>query len=254
MTGREDLEKLFEAALHQTEAPSRYGTPESMKKSAPAAFRRPAPPFQGAPAPAPATQAPVNTAFEATPYVADIPAAEAKPAAPAVQRDKQAEASLDGAVNAELAEIMDAKIARNKARRRRSLILACVFFLGAGGAATGWAVSNPERFDALKKTMAEIKSAGDVKGMVAKYQAALDKVGERGKQIDAATTSMGIDPASVDENEDPGFDKEMRAMMGEEGGKTTAARDKILRDKFGDVQKTGSLIKQKEDAAAESGE
>ena len=58
----------------------------------------------------------------------------------------------------------------------------------------------------------------------------------------------------MDGHEDPGFDKEMKAMMGEEGGKTTAARDKILREKFGDVRETGSLIKKKESDAAKTGD
>lgn len=241
MTGRDDLEKLFEAALNETEAPSRFGTPESMRKSAPAAFRKPAPPFQATPAPV--SPAPVS---EAAPMVANDPAA----AAPEVVLDKHGAASLDTAINAELAEIMDQKITREKGRRRRGRLVLVLCLLGATGGAAGWVAVNPERVEAMKQTVAEIKSAGDIKGMVAKYQAALDKVGERGKQIDAATTAMGIDPASVDDHEDPGFDKEMKAMMGEEGGKTTAARDKILREKFGDVQESGSLIKKKEDAAA----
>lgn len=238
MTGREDLDKLFEAALHGTQAPSRFGTPDSMKKAAPAAFNRPAP-FQAAPAPA-APTAP----FQAAPFVAAAPA----PAGPEVVLDKSGVTSLDSAINAELAEIMDRKIDREKSRRRRGRLVLLLIFLVTTGGATGWVVLNPERLEAFKLTIAEIKSAGDIKGMVAKYQVALDKVAVRGKQIDAATASIGVDPASVDEQADPGFDKEMREMMGEEGGKTTAARDKILRDKFGDVQKTGSLMKQKADA------
>jgi hypothetical protein len=245
MKGHEDLEKLFEAALNQTEAPSRFGTPDSMKKAAPAAFNRPAPPFQAAPAP----PAPGNV-FQAAPIVAPMPTAPT----PAVVLDKHGAASLDSTVNAELAEIMEQKIAREKSRRRRGRIVLVLFFVGATGGTAGWVAMNPHRVEAFKQTIAEIKSAGDIKGMVAKYQAALDKIAVRGKQIDAATVSIGVDPASVDEHEDPGFDKEMREMMGEEGGKTTAARDKILREKFGDVQKTGSLIKPKEETAGKTGE
>lgn len=76
---------------------------------------------------------------------------------------------------------------------------------------------------------------------------ALDKIAVRGKQIDAATESIGVDPRSCNDHPDPGFDKEMQAMMGKEGGKTTTARDKLLLEKFGDVQKTGSLMRSKED-------
>jgi hypothetical protein len=258
MNGREDLDKLFEAALHGTQAPSRFGTPDSMKKAAPAAFGRPAPPFQAAPSPASASPATPSAPFQAAPsapfQAAPSAVSPPAPAGPEVVLDKHGMKSLDSAVNAELAEIMDQKIAREKARKRRGRLVLVLSLLGISGGAAGWVASNPERVQAMKQTIAEIKSAGDIKGMVAKYQAALDKVAVRGKQIDAATTAMGVDPASVDEHEDPGFDKEMRAMMGEEGGKTTAARDKILRDKFGDVQKTGSLIKKKEDAPVKDGE
>ncbi len=242
MTGREDLDKLFEAALQQKEAPSIYGTPESMKKTAPAAFSKPGAPFQAAPTP---TTAPMDNAFAAAPFVAAAPGA---PKADVVL-DTLGMTSLDNTINAELAEIMDAKIVRDKARRRRGRLTLVLIFLGVTGGAAGWVVSNPDRLEALKATIAEIKSVGDIKGMVAKYQVALDKIAVRGKQIDAATVSIGVDPTSMDGHEDPGFDKEMQAMMGEEGGKTTAVRDKLLREKFGDVQKTGSLMKLKEDAA-----
>jgi hypothetical protein len=240
MTGHDDLEKLFEAALQEKEAPSRYGTPESMKKGAPAAFHRPAPPFQAA---TPQPQAP----FQAPP----CSAAPSAPATPEAMRDQQGGASLGTTINAELAEIMDAKIAREKRRRRRGFLATILLFVGVTGGATGWILSNPDRFEAIKQAIAEIKSVGDIQSMVAKYQKALDRIAVRGQQIDAATTAMGVDPTSVVEHEDPGFDKEMQAMIGGEGGKTTAARDKLLREKFASVQETGSLIKKKDDASAE---
>jgi len=40
MSGREDLKKLFEAALDETVAPSRFGPPDSKKLAAPAAFSK----------------------------------------------------------------------------------------------------------------------------------------------------------------------------------------------------------------------
>ena len=242
MTGSENLDKLFEAALHEKQAPSRFGTPESLMKDAPAAFKRSVPAFQAA------TDQPSASVFKAAPsaFQAAAPVGAVALAEPEVQRDVQAEASLDTALNAELAEILDAKIAREKRRRRRGFYTMILFFVGVTGGATGWVVTNPDRFEAMKSAIAEIKSVGDIQGMVAKYQQALDKVAVRGKQIDAATTAMGVDPTSVDEHEDPGFDKEMQAMMGEDGGKTTAARDKLLREKFKSVQETGSLIPNKD--------
>jgi len=261
MSGREDLNKLFEAALNETEAPSRFGTPDSQKLAAPAVFRKASPsedatpPFQANPpfqAVAPFQPAParVNTAVEPSHDVGDI----RSNAKPEVILDKQGVASLDSAVNAELAEIMDAKIARDKARRRRERLVAVLVLLGITGGATGWVLSNPERVGAMREAVASVKSLTDIKGMVAKYQVALDKVAVRGKQIDAASSAMGVDPTKVDEHAEGGFDKEMEALTGEASGKTTADRDKLLREKFGDVQESGSLIKKKDDAAAETKE
>ncbi|QTN34042.1 hypothetical protein HZ994_17525 [Akkermansiaceae bacterium] len=250
----QDLEKLFEAALHEKQAPSRFGTPEELRKSVPAAFSRPAPGSE-AQGDASAIRA-APSAFQAAPPVGQAAPSVFRAAAPtpsafqAAQsvpiRDSNAEASLDVSINAELAAIMDAKVLREKRRRRRGFVFTLLFFLGVTGGATGWVVINPERYQALKAVIAEIKSVGDIQGMVAKYQQSLDKIAVRGTQIDAATTAMGIDPSTVDEHEDPGFDKEMQEMMGKEGGKTTAARDKLLREKFKDVQESGSLVPKKD--------
>jgi len=283
MTSSEDLDKLFEAALHQKEAPTRFGTPESQRKYSPippqsrvagvsvqdSRFRESSPQgYQPMPAqqypqaqypqhapqeyqqmPAQAYSqavAPAQT-FQAAPaptpnYFAPAP----QPAAAVPVIVGQAAASLDNTISAELGAILDAKVAREKRSRRRSLFITLFIFLGLTGGTSAWFVSNPERLAALKTTIADIKSAGDIKGMVAKYQKALDKIAVRGKQIDNATVSMGVDPASAAGMADQGFDKEMREMMGENGGPTTASRNAKLQEKFKDVQENGSLIKKKE--------
>lgn len=262
MTDGKDLEKLFEAALNETQVPSRFGTPESQMKSAPAAFKRGEPLGSGqggasAFTAAPPVSQPAFSAFQAAPPVSQGAPSAFRAAAPVVRRDELGEASLDHSINAELAAIMDAKVAKDKRRRRRGFLITVIFFVVVTGGAAGWVVSNPERYAAMKAVLAEIKSVGDIQGMVAKYQQALDKVAVRGEQINAATSAMGVDPTTVDENEDPGFDNEMQSMMGEEGGKTTAARDKLLRDKFKTVEESGSLIPDKgkgTDEAVEPGE
>ncbi len=226
-------------------------------KSAPAAFSRPAQVDPGQ-ADADADAGAFRAAPSGTARALCIPGGlfvGIPGAAPAVEsvvrREAQAEALLDISINAELAAIMDEKISKEKRRRKRGFLVTILFFVGVTGGAAGWVVSDPDRFEAMKSAIAEIKSVGDVQGMVAKYQKALDKVAVRGEQIDAATISMGVDPTSVDEYEDPGFDKEMQAMMGEDGGKTTAARDKLLREKFKSVQESGSLMPNKNEAKKE---
>ncbi len=255
MTSNEDLNKLFEAALGDKQAPSRYGTPEEQRKFSPVPVLNNAPApvqgsrFQASPAEQASTPQP---AVESDLKTSPAPATQASPATQEdfVSLDQKGLASLDTGISAELGAIMDAKVARQKRKRRRGLLLIALFFTGTVGGTAGWVVTNPERFEAMKKVVAEIKSAGDIKGMVAKYQKALDKIAVRGEQIDAATTSMGIDPASADHMEDQGFDKEMREMMGEDGGPTTASRNSKLMEKFKHVKEGGSLIKKSDESPA----
>ena len=282
MTSREDLDKLFEAALHEKQAPSRFGTPEEQRRRSPipvappGGYQQPAPQaFQAAPLPegyvqqapqaAPqqfaqpspqqyAQPAPQQYAQAAPPMQAAQPQyAQAAPAVvPAsksdlIELDERGAASLDNTISAELGAIMDAKVAKEKRKKRNGRLVLLGLFLGATGGASAWVVTNPERVEAFKAVAAEIRSVGDIQGMVAKYQKALDKIAVRGEQIDAATVSMGVDPASAEGMADQGFDKEMREMMGEDGGPTTAARNAKLQEKFKDVQESGSLMNRKKE-------
>lgn len=272
MTNREDLDKLFEAALHEKSAPSRYGTPESQVKSAPAAFNKPLPAqaqpsaFQAAPPSGQGytqpQQQPAQPQFQPAPpqpqapqqFQAAPPQPDAFQAAPPQDAGliditkvddpfaEQAVKSKDTALSEELGAILDAKVAKEKSKKRRGRIMLVLFLFGLTGGSAAWVVANPERYEAMKQVVTDIKSAGDIQGMVAKYQKALDKIAVRGEQIDAATESMGVDPRSADHIEDQGFDKEMREMMGEDGGPTTAQRDKLLREKFKSVEEGGSLM------------
>ncbi len=291
MASNDDLNKLFEAALGDKQAPSRFGTPVEQKKFSPIPVNQQQAPaavqgsrFQATPAPAPAPapnafqpapiqenpQAPAQAfqsapapvyqpapanAFQPTPapqaappsqqpaFTAAPAPAQQQPAADLITLDDRGQSSLDMGISAELGAIMDAKAAREKRKRRRSLIFMLLFFVGVTGGAAGWVVSNPARFAEMKKVVAEIKSVGDIEGMLAKYQKALDKVAVRSEQIDAATVSIGVDPASAADMEDQGFDKEMRDMMGEDGGPTSASRNAKIQGKFKHVQESGSLMK-----------
>ncbi len=176
--------------------------------------------------------------------------AQAEAAGDLVMPDERSQTSLDAGLSEELGAIIDAKVQRAKRQRRRGLIFTLIFFVALIGGATAWVVTNPERFEAMKKVAAEIKSVGDIKGMVEDYKEALDKVAVRGQQIDAATGSMGVDPASVDERADQGFDKEMQEMTGGEGVPSAASRNAKLQEKFKDVQENGTLIKRGDEAKA----
>jgi len=159
-----------------------------------------------------------------------------------VDLDDEAKKSLDSGLNAELEGLLDEKYAKEKSKRRRGRIIMVVFLLAATGATAGWVASNPEKIEQFKGILAEIRSVADVNEMAAKYDESLEEVGQHGSRIEAATAAMGGQPGALNEKgEDPGFAKEMGKMMGEEGGTTSAERNKKFREKFKSVEKTGSL-------------
>lgn len=151
-----------------------------------------------------------------------------------VPHDQQGQASLDSSISEELGAIMDARTIRTKRKRRRGLLITLLIVLVLIGGATGWVVTNPERFDALKGVITEIRSASDVRGMVENYKKALDNIAVRGDQINDATSTMGVDPASVDENAGQGFEQE---MSGEDAGAGGAAWDSEREEKLKKLQR-----------------
>jgi hypothetical protein len=208
MTDQEKLQRLFDAAL-------RDSTP--VEKA----------PTRAVP------QSPVVQ--PTTPIIAEKPAA---PAAPVVEQDPDRQLlavapALDKAAAEELGVLLDAQIRRRKLKHRRESLVAALVLLGLTGGGSAWFVQSPERIQALTSAIKEIRSVGDVKSMVAKYEAALQRVKARGQQIDQATGSMGV-KISGDEK-DPYFNAEMKEMMGGEG-KTSGDRDGRLQQAFGEMQ------------------
>jgi len=208
MTDNEKLQKLFQAAL---KAPSVEG------------------------------KAPLERAFPTpTPVAAPQPIAEpireavAMPAPPAtLEADAPplANAGLSEAASAELGALLDEQMRRkNRKRRRETIGTLIVFFLFTGGG-VGWFVQSPGRIQALKEAIRDIHDAGDIKTMVAKYQKALDRIAVHSQQIDHATESMGCS-ANQENEKDPNFNVEMKAMMGGKG-KTTGERNSALQKTFG---------------------
>jgi hypothetical protein len=211
MAKREDLEKLFEAALKQPDLPQANNNK-----------------------PSPVTSPGTNNQHTSSPTPTPTPSpahvfqkGEAEPA-PSLTPPKQD----FGTLGEEFATLMEERELRLKLRHRRQALITSLVFFGSLAGGVGWVVSSPDRRAALKSAYADIKSVGDVNSIVARYQAALEKIKARGNTIDGATRSMGIDPTKVDSGKDPGFDTEMRDMIGPDGGPTTAERDVKLRERF----------------------
>ena len=134
------------------------------------------------------------------------------------------------AESAELGRLLEEQQERESRKRRRDMwtSLAVVLVLIGGG--SGWFVQSPQRVQALNEAVQDVRSLGDVSSLAARYQAALDKVAIRSKQIDTATESMGVS-SNQDGVTDPTMDAETLAMMGG-SGKTTRKRSELITQKF----------------------
>lgn len=250
MTDKEKLQKLFDAALKAPVEPA-SSVPQR-------AF--PTPTWEAQPTQAP--QAPVYavpSAF-ATPGMpttlpvqaaapAPLAAAEPLPVAPAAAPAALAAAPLpvssdtpilDDAASDELAALLDDQFARKKRKRRRETLVLAALMLGMCGGAGAWVVNNPHRIEAFKSALRDIRSVGDVKSLVAKYNDALNRVAARGRQIDQATTALHVKASPADEK-DAFMDAEMKQMMGKEGGKTIGDRARLMKKNFGHMEEKSGV-------------
>lgn len=224
---KEKLQKLFQAALldaNEEKVTLARAYPKSTLDTLAAQAATPSAPL------IPAQPEPVAT----------VPAQVVAPVTTATEFVQPMDnAGLDAASAEELRILLEEQHLRLKRKRRRETVGALVVFLALTGGGFGWFVHSPERVQAVREAIKEVRSVGDIQGLVAKYQKALDKIGTRSQDIAAATESMGV---SADQTgmKDVYMDAEMKQMMGKEGGKTVGERNKMLQEKFGNV-KTGGL-------------
>ena len=226
MTDKEKLQQLFQAALQDSNFSAK---PVRAFPSASSVTAAPAPQVS-APVTVPAPM-PVQEVIQPIFSPVQVPASQG--VAPLVQPMQNA--GLDEAASAELSALLDAQYARKVKKRRRELVMTLVICFGLTGGGYGWFVHSPQRVTALQDALREIKSVGDIKGLVAKYQVALDRIGTRSKQIDQATVSIGGDPTQKNLG-DIYMEAETEAFTGEKG-KSIGARNKMIQDKFGKVMK-----------------
>ncbi len=214
MTDQEKLNQLFQAALKDT---TEYDKPLAR------AF------IQQVPVPA------------AMPIMACDFKEASLPTFPPVMEMPVANAGLDAAASAELGTLLDDQRARLGRKRRREMLVTLGVCLALTGGSCGWFVQSPDRIQAFNEVMRDLRSVGDVQGMVAKYKQALDRIAVRSKQIDEATAAMGVKPSAADDK-DPYFEKETLAMMGGKG-KTVGQRNAQLQKSFGKPKDLENLTK-----------
>jgi hypothetical protein len=247
MTDKQKLQQLFDAALkthvpNEGLAPKRaFPTPTFEIPSEFASNRTPA----SAPAPAPfgtPVPAPVSAQAQA-PAVVTAPAPAIFEKVEAAVESGPESPELDREAAEELGALLDERIARKRRRRKLELVVTLVLFFGTTGGGAAWFVQSPVRMQALREAIRDVRSYGDIKSMVAKYQEYINKIGVRNKQIDQASSVMGVDLAKVDRTDDT-MDAEMKQLMGKEGGKTLGDRNKAMHAAFGDrVKDAGGTLK-----------
>lgn len=227
MTDKDKLQKLFQAALL-----------DASEEKVTLARAYPKSTLETLAAQAPTPSGPVVAPQVSPEPVAMAPAPVAAPVTPAQDLvQPMANAGLDAVSAEELRILLDEQHLRLKRRRRRELVGTLVVFLGITGGGFGWFVSSPDRVQAVRDAVKEVRSVGDIAGMVAKYQKALDKIATRAQDIDAATESMGVS-SNQEGMKDVNLDAEMKEMMGGEG-KTVGERNRLLQQKFGSVKDGG---------------
>lgn len=218
MTDQEKLQKLFQAALQDS---------SELNKAPTRAF----PTSSSVPAPA--------SMSAAMPFTQPVPVAPSSPEPVAVVEKAPvvlpSQAGLDDKTSTELGTLLDEQRTRLTRKRRRDTLIVLGVILGLSGGGFGWFVQDPQRVQAFKDAIRDIRSIGDVRSMVAKYRESLDRVAVRGQQIEQATNAMGVVKTAADE-EDPYFEEEMKDMMGGEG-KAVGQRNKNMADNFGHMQK-----------------
>jgi hypothetical protein len=135
-------------------------------------------------------------------------------------------------------ETRDVRIDKQLARQSLLVTVAALAVLAAFGT---WFATSPKAqaqakalVPALKQTVADAKMIGSI---TSQYDESLKEIGGRGTEIDKATRALGADPTKLGPNEDPNMEAEMKGMMGEDGGPTTAERDRALNETFGVVGK-----------------
>ena len=153
------------------------------------------------------------------------PAAEPAPATPPTLQPAPA---IDAGASEELARLLDEQHQRTSRRRRREALLTLLAVLGLLGAGGIWFASSPQRMQALREAVRDIRTVTDATALAAKYQDALDRISKRGNQIDEASSALGVDPSKTVPK--GALDAQMKEFSG--GGTSPVERAEILQKKL----------------------
>ena len=229
-TNKEALQKIFEAALKE---PEPQYTPTARLNSRVPTESYPKARSYGEPAPAARRVIEPVSNDTITP---DAPKKKTEPVetAKTVNIPTIAAGSHDAA-SAELAGILDKKMAKDNSKRKAQFLMILIVLAGGIGGGIAWFIQSPDRVTELKSAVTEVQSATDVESITGEYDKSLEKVAVRGNQLDEATSALGAS-TELKAGEDGYMDKEMKGMMGGEG-KTAGERAHGMEKSFGDQKK-----------------
>ncbi len=236
MTDKEKLDQLFQAALMGDVNPGK-----SLERAFPGVTSTQVVSVSKTSVMPPVPAGPANSDGLASSIPAAIPTGQRLLVEP------MPNLGLDEASSVELAALLDSQMKRVSTRRQREMLVTLAVIAGLAGGGFGWFVHSPSRVAAFQSAVLEIRSIGDIKGIMAKYQGALDKVGERSRQIDATSLSMGSDPATVPQGEDRYMEKETEEFTGEKG---TGAGARKVQERFGAFTKSPGVTDQAENPSS----
>ncbi|MGB6221606.1 hypothetical protein [Haloferula sp.] len=201
MATKEELNRIFEEALKQPEAPI-------------------------------ATAAPVKAASLAQP-MAEAPAAEQTAVPTEAGKIEHAPVTETDPEFGALLEEREGRIKKKASRARWAVNLLLIGLFG--GTATAFTVSPTLRGKVEHLTVSLKEGVEDVKMMgkgSENYDEALEEIGQRGNQIDEASRMMGVDPTTVDPGDDPNMLAEINQLAGEDVG---------LDSRLGKLQSLGKI-------------
>lgn len=131
------------------------------------------------------------------------------------------------------------------AKKRRILALTALAIIAGLGTSVALSPSLQSKLlsvtPMLKQAKDDVKMLGN---MTSQYDESLEKISAQGKHIEDATRAMGVEPASVGEDEDLHMTAEMNELTGGEGN-ATGDRNANFRKKFGIVEKLAKDDKNK---------
>lgn len=139
----------------------------------------------------------------------------------------------------ELAAMLEEREIKLKKRRSRIKVASNLLILAIVVGPTVGIMVNPTwraKFDWTVSNL--VKGVDDVKSIAntkESFDGALEKIADRGAQIDGATTNLGVDPTSVGADEDLEMTAELKQMMGEDAGDFKKRRGNL--EKMGFVAK-----------------